>query len=289
MNTRFHRGPAGAAAAGLAALILLAVPPVVAQPDTIAGRVEQLGFDTISRNNLVLSYSDGAESEARHLADEVEAAIAWYQEVLGWDGAIAMAVLDEADYQRVTTLPYPTPHTEGVTGYIVVADHVESHPGFELWDLDGRVVNTAWTFHEIGHVIARDLGIGSANLWINELIANVIMAGYIREERPTLISYQSGMPPRFADANRFSTLEEFDRLYFAMGQLDYLWFHFHIAAIADFLVAGPGGLVAAVDGLKQQFPADAGRGREPVAETLLRLEAIRPSVADQAAPLVGGP
>jgi len=266
----------------------MAAASVVAQPDTIAGRVERIGFDAIERNGLVLSYSDGANSEALYLASEVEAAIAWYRDVLGWNGSIAMAVLNEADYRRVTTLPYPTPHTESVTGFIVVADRVEAHPGFDLWDLDGRVVNTAWTFHEIGHVIARDLGIGSANLWINELIANVVMAGYIREERPALISYQSGMPPRFADANRFSTLDEFDQLYFAMGQRDYLWFHFHIAAIADFLVAGPGGLAAAIDGLRQQFPADAGRGREPVADTLLRLEAIRPGVADLAAPLVAG-
>ena len=162
----------------------------------------------------------------------------------------------------------------------------ESHPGFDLWGIDGRDINAAWTFHEMGHVIAHDLGIASANAWVNELIASVIMAGYVRAERPQFAGFQSGMPPRFANANHFSTLEQFDSLYFAMGQLDYLWFHFYIAQIADYLASGPGGIVAAVNGLKREFPAAANRGVEPVAQTLYRLERITQGVTALAAPLM---
>ena len=147
-------------------------------------------------------------------------------------------------------------------------------------------MNTAWLFHEMGHVIARDLGTGSGNLWVNELIANVLMAGYIRAERPELIGYQSGMPPRFAEANRFETLAEFDQFYFSMGQLDYLWFHFHIARVAGFMVAGPGGLAVVVEGFLHEFPAGAGRGRESIEETVDRLERISPGVAALVQPLI---
>jgi hypothetical protein len=137
----------------------------------------------------------------------------------------------------------------------------------------------------MGHVIARDLGIASNNLWVNELIASVIMAGYVREERLQFAGFQSGMPARFAGEGNYETLAEFDQLYFAMGQFDYLWFHFHIAAIADYVVDAAGGLAAAVDGLKREFPI--GRAPESVAGTLVRLERIAPGVSALAAPIAG--
>ena len=227
-------------------LLMLAVGPVCAQPSTIEGRVLQLGLGSIAANGVVVFHSADATEAAAFFARELDAALAWYAEELGWHGTIRAAVLNAADYRLVTPLPYPSPHTESATNFIVLADRANSHPGFELWDLDSEVVSAAWAFHEVGHVIARDLNVVSGNLWINELIANVIMAGYIRAERPDLMGYQSGMPSRFANANTYSRLSEFDELYFQMGQLDYLWFHFHLAAIADFLVAGPGGLAGAM-------------------------------------------
>ncbi len=274
--------------ASIFVLILLAATVCAAAQvdDTNASRVAALHLNVIHRDGLTLSYSAGDEDEAEFYAGEVAAAVAWYRRTLPWDGSITMAVLNEADYRRTTPIPFPSPHAELGTRFIIIADHVETHPGFDLWGIDGRAINAAWAFHEMGHVIAHDVGIDSDNAWVNELIASVIMAGYVAAERPQFAGFQSGMPPRFAHANHFSTLEEFDTLYFAMGQLDYLWFHFHIAQIADYLTSGPGELAAAVDGLRREFPADAKRGRETVAQTLARLERIRPGVSALAAPLM---
>jgi len=264
------------------------MPPPAAQPaGTNAARVALLGLYRIVGPDLVLFYSAGAEAEASFYAEEVAAAVRWYRETLGWTDPVTMAVLNRADYLRATPIPYPSPHAETATGFIIIADRVESHPGFDLWDLDARALNAAWMFHELGHVIARSRGILSANLWINELVASVIMAGYIRAERPEFLGFQSGMPPRFAGAGRFQTLAQFDELYFAMGQFDYLWFHFHIARIADYLASDPAGLAAVVEGLRREFPAEGGRGRESIAETVERLERIRPGVAAAAAPVTG--
>jgi hypothetical protein len=273
--------------AGLLALACAIAPATAQVLGSNAARVAALGLDRIDGDGVSLSYSDGAEAEARFYAREVEAAVKWYRETLDWSGSITMAVLNAADYRRTTLIPYPSPHAETRTRFIIIADHVETHPGFDLWDIDGRAINAAWTFHEMGHVIARDLGIASANLWVNELIASVIMAGYVRAERPQFAGFQSGMPPRFADAGHYETLAEFDQLYFDMGQFDYLWFHFHIARIADHMVSVPGGLSAVVDGLRREFPIEVGRGRETIAQTLVRLERIAPGVAELAAPLTG--
>jgi hypothetical protein len=188
-----------------------------------------------------------------------------------------MAVLTAADYQWTTRLPYPTPFTETRTGFIVIADRVDTHPGFEMWDLDGQALNTAWAFHEIGHVIARDRGIGSGSPWIGELVANVVMAAYVRAERPQFDGFQSGLPARFATAARVTQLAAFDRIYFQMGQLNYLWFQFQIAAVADYLVA-EGDFAAVMAALEREFPASRPRRDESVAATFARLERVRRGV-----------
>jgi hypothetical protein len=241
---------------------------------TNADRVAALGLEQIVEPGLVVYHSAGVGSAARFFADEAAAALAWFRQSLGWDRPVAMAVLSRADFLRLTPIPYPSPHAESATGFIIIADNVEEHPGFDLWDLDGDALNAAWMFHELGHVLARSLGIGSANSWINELIASTFMAAYIRAQRPEFAGFQSGMPPRFARAGRYQTLSQFDELYFAMGQFDYLWFHFHIAQVADFLAADAEMLPAIVEGLRAEFPLGA-RGREPVGVTLDRLESVK--------------
>ena len=102
--------------------------PSAGQFETIEARVESLDLDTIVAPRLVLSYSDGAEEEAQLYAAEADAAIQWYAEELGWTGSIRMVVLSERDYSLTTPLPYPTPHTESGTGFIVIADSAASHP-----------------------------------------------------------------------------------------------------------------------------------------------------------------
>ncbi len=221
------------------------------------------------------------------MAPEIEAALVWYRARMGWAGYPRLAVLDRGDFARATDLPYPTPHAETATGFIILADRVESHPGFELWDLDPAALNLAWALHEIGHVLARDLGIGSANAWIGELIANVVMAAYVRAERPALGGFQRGLPPRFAAPPRYARLAEFDQVYFAMGQANYLWFQFEIARLADFIVAGaePAVILA---GFQREFPL-ATRRRETVSETFARLERIRPGITASAGTLAHQP
>ncbi len=270
----------------LAALVATAAPIHAQFGATNASRVAALQLPKIERDGVILHYSPGAKGEAEFYASEATAAVAWYHRTLPWKDSIAMAVLDPAGFRLATAIPYPSPHAETLTGFIIIADHVTSHPGFNLWDIDERSINAAWLFHEMGHVIAHALGIGSSNFWVNELIASVIMAGYIRAERPQFAGFQSGMPPRFANANHYRTLTDFDNLYFDMGQLDYLWFHFHIARIADYLVSGPDGLAMVVEALRREFPASPRRERETVARTLERLERVRPGVTALAAGLM---
>lgn len=250
---------------------------------TNLSRLEQLGLPRTD-GALTLYHSRGAGGEAAVYGAELAASLAWYRAQLGWSVAVTMAVLDKADFGRVTGIPYPSPHAEGRTGLIIMADHIDEHPGFTDWDLEPMGLNTAFVFHEIGHVIARDLGIWSANAWVNELVANIFMAGYVRDQRPQFDGFQSGLPPRFVTVGHFRRLADFDELYFSMGQLNYLWFQFQIAQTADFMVSG-GDFPAVVDGLRREFPMEEGRARARVGSTFARLERIHPGVTAMAADL----
>src|SRR5262249_38211878 len=210
-------------------LVLAAVTSAAAQ--TNLQRVQASGLPK-QEGAITLYASRSAQREAAIYGAEMAAAADWYRAQLGWDGHLTIAVLDKADFGRITQIPYPSPHAETLTGLIIIADHIVEHPGFDRWDLDEVGLNCAWSFHEIGHVIARDLGISSPNAWINELAASIFMAAYVRAQRPQFAGFQSGMPARFTSTGRYSKLAEFDALYFDIGQWDYLWYHFHIARIA---------------------------------------------------------
>jgi hypothetical protein len=252
--------------------------PATAQ--TGLDRLNALHLPQVSGTVLTIDHSEAAAEIAGAYQPEIAAAAHWFARTTGWvpslNARLRVAVLTAEDYARVGTIPYPTPYTETRTGMIVIADDVSSHPGFELWDIDPFELNIAWAFHELGHKIARDLGIWSPSFFVNELIANVFMAGYIRAERPIFLAYQSGIPPRFADAGALTSLEAFDQVYFSMGQQNYLWFHFHLAEMADFMVkdADFGELI---DRLGEEFQL-ANPRPETVAESLARLERVTPGI-----------
>lgn len=100
-------------------------------------------------------------------------------------------------------------------------DRIDSFPGFDKWDLDPIALNAALTLHEIGHNVAFQLGIVSGNPWVNELIANVFLAGYARAEEESFAVLLNGVPPRFAEAGVLTYLHELDVLYAAVGLENY--------------------------------------------------------------------
>ena len=55
------------------------------------------------------------------------------KEIAAVQGEItAVENLGKKDFARITEIPYPTPHTESLTSFIIIADRVDEHPGFDL-------------------------------------------------------------------------------------------------------------------------------------------------------------
>ncbi len=236
-------------------------------------------------------YSPSAEAEADQFADTMAEAVAWYREALAWEGPLRLAVLNAEDYARYAGQPYPVPYAEVVTGLVVMPDSVADFPGFDAWGLEDRALNTNLTFHEIGHAIARDIGLWSNSFFVNELVANVFLAGYLSATRPDDRSLLEGVPEGFADAARTQYLVDLDDLYSGVGLDNYAWFQFRLAEIADHMVAGRdfGALVA---DLRAAFPATetvAGGVMPTPEESFRRLEALAPGVTELAADMLGRP
>jgi len=123
------------AAGLLAALVAVAVPAQAQFGATNASRVADLQLPRIERDGLVLSYSPAAKDEAEFYATEAAAAVAWYHRTLPWKGSIAMAVLDPAGFRLATSIAYPSPHAETLTGFVIIVDV----PQFEAW-MGGHVI-----------------------------------------------------------------------------------------------------------------------------------------------------
>ena len=241
-----------------------------------------MALDLPVRPGIVeLHYSPSAAAEAKVYADALDRAVGWYRDKTGWTGHLVMAVLNADDWAKVAGhIPYPSPYSEIDTSLVVMPDRIETHPGFDQWDLEPDRLNAALTFHEVGHVIAGQIGIWSNNTWIDELVANAFLAAYVREERPEFAGLLNGVPPRFTDFGRYTALVDFDDIYYAMGALNYAWFQFKIAALADYLVSGRD-FADVVAALRREFPAKEST-RQTLAETFVRLERIKPGITNKA-------
>ncbi len=266
----------------LAAVAALAAPAALAMEDgPDLPRLMALNLP-VRTGAIELHYSLSAQAEATIYADALTGALAWYRAKTRWTGKLVMAVLNPGDWAKVASrIPYPSPYAEIATGLVMMPDRIDSHPGFDQWDLEPVGLNAALTFHEIGHVIASQIGIWSGNYWINELVANAFLAAYVRAERPDFAGLLKGVPPRFTDFGRYRALVDFDDIYYAMGALNYAWFQFKLAALADYLVSGQD-FTDVIAALKREFPAAEDGTRETLAETFVRLERIKPGITNKA-------
>ena len=268
-----------AAFAAIVATGALSVPAAAGDYDNLI----TLGLPVIA-GSVPVYYSPSAEAEATVYAETFTRAVPWLRQQLDWDGNITMAVLDAADYQRVSAfIPYPIPYADTGDGgrLVVMPDRIDSYPGFETWDLDPIALNAALTLHEIGHIVAAQTGILSGNHWVNELIADVFLAGYARAEEPAFTALLNGVPPRFASAGKLTYLHELDALYAGVGLENYAWFQFRLADLADHIVTGRD-FAAVIAELRDAFPASDAQV-ESVDAVLLRLEQIAPGVTALAA------
>jgi hypothetical protein len=236
-------------------------------------------------------YSPGAEERALRYQKTLAAAVAWFNEQLGTDIQVALAVADGETWQRVgDPVPYPMPHSAAagkpLAGLVALPARIENFPNLRefVGDRDPNFMVEAISFHEAGHIFAASLGIWSGNPFVNELIANVFATGLIRAGHPQYAFMTAGPPSTFP-APRYTSLADLDYLYFAVGMTNFGWFQMKLNELSALLL-DEREFSGVIEDLKGAFPA-AEAQTLPVEKILARIETLRPGFTTAAGPLAG--
>ncbi len=286
------------------ALALLTVVPqqLRAQSDPSAdllARIRALGIPSAT-DRITVYFDEGYEAKATRLRALVQDAFQFFADSLGVSAELSIAVLGPANWERVITAqPYGIP---GVAGSPSVAflpatdDNLAANDAISLeagisdsarrlvaaagrsWEDASRRYVDLVGLHELGHVLAGTYGISVRSMWFNEWLASYFCYSFLRAARPADARMWEGILQGYTDAVRpeHRTIDAFERLYFGVGALNYVWyqarFQQSIVKVHD---------AKGVDMLRQlrdAFPV----GATPVAsqaELIHRLEEIAPGFA----------
>ncbi len=282
---------------------LLSLPPqAVAQdapPRDLLTRVQALGTPS-STDRITVYFEPGHEAKALRLRALVQDALRLFADSLGVAPALSLAVLERTTWERIITWqPYGIPGVEGtppVAFLPATDDNVAANDalGIEagVSDAARRLVGAAgltWPeasrryvhlvgLHELGHALAAAYGISVRSKWFNEWLATYVAYAFLRATRPQQAHLWEGILQGYIDAVQpeHRTIATFERLYFGVGSLNYVWYQarFQQQVAAVYERHGVGFLRT----LRATFP----RGAAPIAsqEALLaRLETLAPGFA----------
>jgi hypothetical protein len=279
-----------------------AAPPADPSGGLTVASIRALGVEA-NPGAVPTYHSPGFAERARTLQRMVEEGRRFFADSLDLRADVNLAVLSEADWSRVTTIPYTIPFFSpgeaviflpATTAGPIVDDYLASRPrlpasrlqqisaaGFSFEDGAHTMVDLIG-YHELGHLYTRAYGIQPAGHWLNEFLATYFAYAYLRRAQPHLAELWDGMVRPAPDTRPpHTSLADFDRLYFGVGPENYFWYQGTFAARVSEVFAERGlGFLAAA---REAFPA----GAAPVAgdEALARLERIHPGFTAWAARL----
>ena len=241
--------------AGVGAVALLLAGPLVAQhptgspaDDDLTATIRALGTDSLAAG-ITVYFSPGYRDRGTELGRLLDAALDFFGDSLDVHVDFRAAVLDRSAWERITSLPYGLPYVSSRGGRSVTvlpADGggvvYEAYSGWEPRlpaELRQRVAGTAsdWDalarrmvdligLHEVGHAVARAADVWPPQKWLDEMVASYLAVSFLRARRPAELEVWTLMTDAGLAVHRprHHSLEDFERLYTAVGALDYIWY-----------------------------------------------------------------
>jgi hypothetical protein len=260
--------------------------------------VRELGVPSVT-NKVTVYYSKGHEKRAKELSGLIEDAMRFYEEMLKIKPELSVAVLTKADWERVVEgTPFGFP-------FVSAAPHVvmlpATHDGAVVKAVTGlrgkaspttltKIEKAGFTFeqgaeklvdliglHELGHVLTHAYGIRSPSLWSYEFLATYFAYAYLREARPewatlfAAITYD--LQYRDADKPKYTSLEDFDRLYLKLGPANYGWYQSAFLGRVEKVYDAR--RLSFLEKMRDAYPLEK-KEKEPPRVVLERLEQICP-------------
>jgi hypothetical protein len=245
-------------------------------------------------------HSPGFDHRAAELQALLESGRRFFDDSLGLRAQVNLAVLSEADWSRLTDVPYTIPFYSAGAAIIflpattagpIVDDYLSNQSrlpaarlarirdaGFDYEDGAHTMVDLIG-YHELGHLYTRAYGIRPPSPWLHEFLATYFAYAYLRRAQPHLAELWDGMVAAPPDVRPLHTsLADFDRLYFGVGPENYFWYQGIFATRVTEVFARQGlGFLSAV---RESFPASGDATLPPPAysgdEVLGALERIDP-------------
>lgn len=282
----------------LAALVLVAGSvagqPAGGPPPGALQQVRGLGLDSLA-GPMPVHYS----ARFRRRAEEVQALLRegarFFADSLGLQTQVRVALLSEADWRRISQVPYGMPYVQGGVVFVpaagdgAIADDflrleanaspaarakvAETGVGFAD---NARRMTDLIGFHELGHVYTSAYGIAPHTRWFNEFLATYWAYAFLHRVRPPLARGWEAMLQAKLDAPApaHTLLADFDSLYIRVGPANYNWYQaaFALQAAEVFQAHGLGFLAQ----VREAFPAQGGGPRLASDAVLARLEQIHP-------------
>jgi hypothetical protein len=225
-------------------------------------------------------YSDGLITTALRDQAEIADCASWYSRQLHVSVPITLAVVNEADWNRVGQLAgYPMAEAFPQEGNVIIMpDSFAKFPGQNPHiDLDKKLDFIA--LHETGHLYQGAVHLDGPDLFMQEFYATMLATAYSLALRPELVA--DTLHSRTHTKQPYPSFEDMDLIYEGVGFDNYDWLQVETVRLAVFFVKGLD-LAELVRKLQVAFPAGRAMSNEQVFRSL---EILRPGITVEAGSL----
>jgi hypothetical protein len=243
-----------------------------ATPPNALNRILSLNLPRLE-GTIPAYYSEGLKALALHDQAEIADCASWYSKQLHVSVPVTLAVLNEADWNRVGQLAgYPMAEAFPEEGNIIIMpDSFAKFPGQNKHvDLNKKLSFIA--MHETGHLYQRAVHLEGPDLFMQECFATMLATAYSSALRPELIS--DTLDSRTGTKQRYTSFEDMDLIYDGVGFDNYDWLQVETVRLAVFFVKGQN-IAELVRKSQAAFPAGQAMSNR---EVFRRLEVIRPGI-----------
>jgi hypothetical protein len=214
---------------------------------------QSTGLDTLKSHPLKVLYSDGHTQRAAAIADRVNKAMIYFQQLLAFKPDFTVLVLSENDWKKHAnqSLVYGMPHYE--SKMLVVA--AEDNPFWRSFlpplgqlpkelkesiqmvytNSNGNISMESFfdllAIHELGHIFHSEGGLKMQRKWMAELFVNILLHTYVAEKEPEALPALTLFPRMVVSGGakqfKYTSLPDIEQHYDEIGSkypMNYGWY-----------------------------------------------------------------
>ena len=213
---------------------------------SLSEQIQAINLDS-TEIGVKLYYSQGYLERGIQISKQIENARLFYLDSLSIDAQIKIAMLDAADYAKVSPgVPYGLPFVRN--GIVMLpadtsigavksmyapfantaSEEIMSNlknAGFEYKDALNFMVDLIG-LHELGHAQIYSYGLDTKQKWFNEFMASYFGYAYMQVKEPNMVVIWDNITHAGFEGHipKNNSLDIFNELYIGVGVADYVWF-----------------------------------------------------------------